>query len=288
MDLQNNPLSKHFRQPSIYITLPSGGKYSPQGTIEFDSGEELAVYPMTARDDMTMATPDALMNGQATIDVIKSCVPGIKDPWQLPMMDLDTVMIAIRIASQGEILDMNVNVPTVNEKMSFSTDLRIALDSIERKPFNEYVQLEPQLVVKVRPTNYRQLTNLSLKTFEEQRMIAQLSQKDDMTPQQKSDHYARIFTNMTDLTIENMLNAIVSVNSEGTEVTDPKLIKEFVYNLDSKQAKKIRSHIEEQNNIGKIKPFKVMPSKELISQGAPESFEVPVALDNSNFFVSQF
>jgi len=181
-----------------------------------------------------------------------------------------------------------VNVPTVNEKMSFSTDLRIALDSIERKPFNEYVQLEPQLVVKVRPTNYRQLTNLSLKTFEEQRMIAQLSQKDDMTPQQKSDHYARIFTNMTDLTIENMLNAIVSVNSEGTEVTDPKLIKEFVYNLDSKQAKKIRSHIEEQNNIGKIKPFKVMPSKELISQGAPESFEVPVALDNSNFFVSQF
>lgn len=288
MESQTNPLSKHFRQPSIYIQLPSKGLFTPPGIIDFDNGEELAVYPMTARDDMTMNTPDALMNGQATVDVIKSCVPGIKDPWQLPMMDLDSIMIAIRIASYGENMDMEVNVPSVNKKMSFTTDLRQALDAIDRSPFKEYVQLEPQLSVRVRPTTYRQTTNIALRTFEEQRMVTQLSQKDDMNPQQKSDYYSRIFQNMTNLTMENMINAIVSINSEGTEVSDANHIKEFVDNMDSKHAKMIKDHIDSQNSVGRIKPFKVVPSKELIDQGAPKSFEVPVSMDNSNFFASRF
>jgi hypothetical protein len=285
---QTNPLSKHFRQPAIYIKLPSKGQHSPQGTVDLGESEELAVYPMTARDEMTMNTPDALMNGQATVDVIKSCVPSIIDPWHLPMMDLDTILIAIRIASFGEAMDMNVNVPEVNEKMEFTTDLRTMMDSIPTTSFNEYLRLNNGLTVRVRPTTYRQLTNLALRTFEEQRMITQLSQKDDMTPAQKSEYYTKVFMNMTNLTIENMLQAIVSINTEGTEVSDANYIKEFVDNMDSKTANEIRQFIDAQSrDIGKVKPLKVKTPLEMVEKGAPAEFEVPVSLDNSNFFVSK-
>jgi len=285
---QTNPLSKHFRQPAIYIKLPSKGQHSPQGTVDFGESEELAVYPMTARDEMTMNTPDALMNGQATVDVIKSCIPAIKDPWNLPMMDLDTILIAIRIASFGEGMDMSVTVPEVNEKMDFTTDLRTMMDSIPTTTFNEYLRLDSGLTVRVRPTTYRQLTNLALRTFEEQRMITQLSQKDDMTPQQKSEYYSKVFMNMTNLTIENMLQAIVSINTEGVEVTDIGHIKEFVDNMDSNTANQIRQFIDSQSrDIGKVKPLKVKVPIEMVKKGAPADFEVPVSLDNSNFFVSR-
>ena len=30
-------------------------------------------------DEITFKTPDALLNGQATVDVIQSCIPNIKD-----------------------------------------------------------------------------------------------------------------------------------------------------------------------------------------------------------------
>mgnify|MGYP003338068216 CR=1 FL=1 len=40
-----NPLSKFFRIPAIYLTLPSGGKYWEPGSIEFPDSGELAVFP---------------------------------------------------------------------------------------------------------------------------------------------------------------------------------------------------------------------------------------------------
>ena len=50
---------------------------------------ELPVYPMTAIDEITYRTPDALFNGQAVVNVIHSCVPNIKNAWEIPGTDLD-------------------------------------------------------------------------------------------------------------------------------------------------------------------------------------------------------
>ena len=95
----NNPLRQYFRQPAIYIKLPSQGKYYPPGTLNSSVTGEYPVYPMTAIDEITYRTPDAMFNGQATVNVIQSCVPDIKDAWQMQAIDMDTVLVAIRIAS---------------------------------------------------------------------------------------------------------------------------------------------------------------------------------------------
>ena len=71
-----NPLSKYFRQPSVYVGLPSGGNYPPT-VMERSQTGEISVQPMTARDEVIFKTPDALMNGQGVVDVIQSCFPHI-------------------------------------------------------------------------------------------------------------------------------------------------------------------------------------------------------------------
>ncbi len=75
----DNPLRKHFRQPAIYVPLPSQGHYWPSGAVVMPSNNELAVLPMTAIDEITSRTPDALFNGSAVTEIIKSCIPAIRD-----------------------------------------------------------------------------------------------------------------------------------------------------------------------------------------------------------------
>ena len=60
---------------------------------------------MTAKDEMAFKTPDAMINGQSTVDVIKSCVPNLLDPWKMVNYDTDAVLLAIRIATYGETMD---------------------------------------------------------------------------------------------------------------------------------------------------------------------------------------
>ncbi len=65
-----NPLRQFFRQPAIYLRLPSNGNFWPKDSIDFPANMELPVLPMTAIDEITYRTPDALFNGQAVVSVI--------------------------------------------------------------------------------------------------------------------------------------------------------------------------------------------------------------------------
>jgi hypothetical protein len=71
----SNPLAKHFRQPAIYLRLPSQGQYWPENAITLPVTGELPVYPMTTKDEITLRTPDALINGTGVVSVIESCIP---------------------------------------------------------------------------------------------------------------------------------------------------------------------------------------------------------------------
>ena len=105
---KDNPLKKYFRQPKIYLKLPSGGEFYNSNELDMPENSEVPVYPMTAKDELLFKTPDALINGQATVDVIKSCIPNIRNPWSMPSIDMDAVLIAIRLATYGEKMTISV------------------------------------------------------------------------------------------------------------------------------------------------------------------------------------
>ena len=85
---KNNPLAGLMRQPKIYIKLPSGGEFWPKGSIDMPENGELPVFSMTAKDELMIKIPDALVNGQAIVDVIQNCIPSIKNAWSTPNIDL--------------------------------------------------------------------------------------------------------------------------------------------------------------------------------------------------------
>tara|TARA_A100000172_G_C3042666_1_gene111128 strand:+ start:2217 stop:3101 length:885 start_codon:yes stop_codon:yes gene_type:complete len=284
---EQNPLKQYFRQPSVHISLPSGGKHWPKDSLQLDESGEIPVYPMTAKDEMLLNTPDALMNGSATVDVIHSCCPAIKNAWHMPVMDLDTILIGIRIASYGETMDAKVTVPKINESQEVQIDLRVMMDQIDKSAFEDMFALSNGLVVRLKPFSYKQLTDIQLRTYEEQRLISTVGSS-NLTAEEKSAKYTEIFSNMTKLTLTNMMDSIHSIKVDGKEVVNPLHIQEFVQNMTSKIAGEIREKISGQNKLGQIKPVKVKALDEHVAKGAPAEFESPITLDNSNFFASRF
>lgn len=278
-----NPLQKYFRQPKIYLSLPSNGKYYPKGSLEVSENGEYPVFPMTARDEIMIKTPDALLNGQATASVIASCIPAIKEPFKMPSMDLDACLIAIRIATYGEMMEVSIKVPVTGEDKDFDLDLRIMLDQFSNVDYNSAIELDG-MIVNLRPLTYGEFTETSRKTFDEQRIFNVINDT-DMAEGDKLATFTESFKKLTDLTILTLEKSIASIEVGDDVVTDQAHIKEFIANTDKGLFESVTNHIEEQRTKFQVKPLVVDATPEEIEAGVPETYEVPVTFDQSSFFV---
>lgn len=282
-NVKHNPLQKYFRQPKVYIKLPSSGNFYQPGVLEKTENGEYPVYSMTAKDEIMIKTPDALLNGQATVDVIQSCVPNIKDAWQVPSIDVDALLVAIRIATYGELLDVTAVVPGLEESKTYETDLRLVLDKLLSAAYEPVCKVNDHITVRLRPLTYAEFTVNSIKTTEEQRLI-RIVNDESLSEEQKLDQFRNSFKKLTDVTIGMISKGLVYVTTPDGEVSDPDFIKEFVDNADKDFLKSIIKHLELQKKKFEIEPFKIITTEEERAAGAPDVVEVPITLDQSNFF----
>ncbi len=281
---QGNPLAKHLRQPKIYIKLPSGGEYWPGKSLEKTENGEYPVYAMTAKDEITFKTPDALLNGQATVDVIQSCIPNIKDAWQTPSIDIDTILIAIRRASYGEKMAMTASVPKTNITKDFELNLQTLFDNYMSKEFVHTFQIDG-FKVQIQPLNYKTITEGMIKAFEEQRIFAVI---DDNTiqNQEKLKQFQTSFSRLTELNVQTLIKSVVAIQPDGSEeaVVNPVHIKEFIENTDAKVFNQIKDHIESQKKQFEQQPLSVEADDDEIAAGADKTYTVPIVFDQGNFF----
>ena len=279
-----NPLNKYFRQPAIYVSLPSGADYPPHVVTPTQTGE-IGVMPMTAKDEIRFKTPDALMNGQGVVDVIQSCVPDIKDAWQIKSYDLDTILVAIRVATYGETMEINFNVPGANESVSHSVNLPAILDDLRKTKVDANITLDDGLKITVRPLTYKDMTTASLKTFQQQKMYSAI-QDSQLSEEEKAKRFDTAFKSLTDLNSSILLKNIQTITmTDGKEITDPTYIKEFVDNANATLIKEIEQKLTALRGQGAVKPLRLKATEAQIKKGAPASYEVSVTFDTSNFFV---
>mgnify|MGYP001358774196 FL=1 len=280
-----NPLAKHLRQPKIYIKLPSKGQFWPNGSLVIEETGEYPVYAMTAKDEITFKTPDALLNGQATVDVIQSCIPNIKDAWQTPSIDLDAILIAIRMASFGEMLDMTVKVPNTDIEKDFQFNLQQLYDNYINTVYEDTFDIEG-FRVQIKPVNYKTMTGQAVKAFEEQRVF-NIVNDDSIDDDVKIKKFQESFSKLTDLNLQIVVESVIAIQPSGEEaVTNTAHIKEFILGADAKTYNQIRAHVEAQRDKYTQKPVEVKATDEEIEAGAPTTFTVPIQFDQSNFFVS--
>ena len=279
-----NPLQKYFRQPKVYITLPSKGNWYPQGAIEMPDNGEIPVYAMTAKDELTFKTPDALLNGTATVDVIHSCVPAIKDAWNMPTIDLDTVLVGLRIATYGHELDLKSKVPDTAPIMdkSYTLDLRKILDKFGGITY-DHVLNHNGMKITLRPQNYTEFTKTALKTFEEQRLFSAVNDT-EISEEEKLKRFNDSFIKLTDITINTVTNSIVQIQVGDDVVVDKGHIAEFIEKADKEFYTAIVDHVQLQRAKFEMQPIDVEATEEEVKAGAPAKYKIPVSFDQSNFF----
>jgi hypothetical protein len=287
MDLlqkQPNPLTMFMRQPKIYIKLPSKGEYWPSGSLEVTENNEYPVYSMTAKDELLLQVPDALMNGQAVVDVIESCLPNIKNAWECPNIDIDLILIAIRIATYGEKLNSPITVAG-DVEFEYQVDLRSVLDELMNKiHWDPLIPINENLTVFVRPLAYKQVTSTSIATFETQKII-DIANNAQLTEDEKLKLFKESLDKLTEVTLGSIKYSILKIDSINGSTSDPEHISEFVSNTDKEIFNKIQNHLENLKELNSLKPIVVPVDNEMRAKGiTSDTIEVPLQFDPATFF----
>jgi len=280
-----NPLAMFMRQPKVYITLPSRGEYWEPGSIDMPEDGKLPIYSMTAKDELLLNVPDALMNGQAVVDVIQNCVPNIKNAWMAPNIDLDVILIAIRIASYGEMMTSPVKI-SEDIEYDYKVDLRTVIDScMQSISWNPVVSINDDMTIFVKPLTYRQATTAALQTFETQKII-QLTNDNKLDEETKLKLFKESFKKLTEATVGMVIDGVFRIDTSQGSTDNPIYIKEFVNNTDKEVFKKIQDHLEQLKDQNTIKPIVVTVTDDMKAKGVKgDTIEIPLVFDSSTFFV---
>jgi hypothetical protein len=272
---QNNPLKQFFRRPAVYIKLPSGGKLYDSGVVDIPESGELAVYPMTAIDDITVKTPDALFNGAAVADVIKSCIPEIKNPWLLNSMDMDAILVGIRIATNGDTLELESICPNCNDASTHAISLAALLSTIAVGNYDIPLEIG-DLTFNFKPLTYTEMNKAAIGQFELQKVLTTLDKITDQNEQQKKTQEA--LTTITETTMEVLTGTISSIRTPTETVDQQHFILEFLRSCDKKTYMQLRDHNTSLREHSEIKPIQLKCSQ------CSHEFQQPFTLNVSDFF----
>jgi len=275
MNQTQNPLAGYFRQPAIYIQLPSDGKYYPEGTLEISENNEYPVLPMTAMDEISYRTPDALYNGQAVVSVIESCIPNIKNAWVAPACDIDTLLIGIRIATYGHELDLGVKCPKCGNDEERTLDLRQALDQLESPDYSDPI-VKGDLEIFLQPMTYKNLNENNAIQFEEQKVI-QMLPNTEIDEQDKIDRMNQALEKITKMTVHALAQNIIAIKTPDATVTDTNHIEDFLNNTDRDFFNLIRDTITERKRKSELKPVSIECSE------CNHTYQQGYTMDMTNF-----
>lgn len=277
MKIENNPLKQYFRRPAIYLRLPSEGKGYPPGVLNIPENGELPVYPMTAIDEITVRTPDALFNGVAVVNIIKSCIPDILDPWKITSQDLDAILIAIKSAANGNEMEIITVCPACTEDAKYDVNLIAVLSSLKGADYEkEYVFSDLQF--KFRPLTYKEMQEINTTQFEFQRILNSISNDESMSEEDRVLKGQETLKQITEVTMRTIATTIQYIKTPTVFVDDVNYILDFLRNCDRNIFTAVRDYVTELRKKTEIRPLTVKCIH------CSHEYEQPFTLNMSDFF----
>jgi hypothetical protein len=273
--MANNPLQQYFRQPKIFVGLPSKGIYNKLGSLSGDV-TNMPVYGMTGMDEMLLKTPDALMSGESTVRVVESCCPFIKDGWEVTTLDNDLILAAIRIATYGNEMEINHVCSECKTENDYTLDMSSLIDHYSNYQYDNKITLK-ELVVKMQPLTYRQSTDFSLENYKLQQRMIQANALEDTDERKLA--LAELYEELG-LLQRNIFNAsIEAVEVQGQVVSERSYIAEWLANCDKEIFDSIKLQINK--NRDAMDP----PAHHVKCDTCGHEADIAIELDQSNFFV---
>ena len=278
-----NPLQQFYRQEKVFVTLPSGGKFYDEGVVDLNEDGEVGVRPMTAADEVLFKNPDALLSGKAIKDVIKSCVPAVKNVNELLTNDIDTLVVAIRHASYGDELDITADCPECSTKNTYQLSTDNTLASADKLEESYPVNISNGLTAFIRPYNFENSLVAIKKAFEQNNAMKQI-ENPGFTEEQKLKLLGDSLDSLSTLNFKLIARCIMRVYKEGSndeetiDVTNSSHIEEFTKNIGRDDIQKIQSKLEDINKVGIKKEFNATCEK------CEHTWEVPIDFNPATFF----
>lgn len=274
-----NPLIAAYKKPALYIALPSEGKwYDPKPKLSVDG--ELAIYPMSARDELISKTPDALFNGEATVAIINSCCPDIPNPRQMPVNDLLVVLLGIRAASYGKQIEVDITCTECKHINQMAVDSNLLLSRVEKNEQEPQIVLENGFIVTCKPYTIEDRTRLQIQQVKQNQIIQQLVEAEKNGEANIQDTFGKTFVEIAELTVELISNCIVSVElSELDEpITDNSQIHDWLKEITRADYEAIRNVVEglSENNLDTMMDAKCME--------CGKDYKTNIELDIAGFF----
>jgi hypothetical protein len=243
MSEQANPLSKYFRKPTIYVQIPTGGRFNPE--IPKTILDEIPVMPMTAIDEISMQNPDALLNGEALMTVISSCVPSIPDPRNLCSIDADLLFLAIKYATYGKTVTHLHTCTKCEEQAEYNIDINNVLEK-----FPEIDKVEPiehgDLKIYITPPRIESMTRLALIDVEQQRILQSIQavSEDDITEMELAKQFAISFRKVSKQNVDLLISSINRIETPDETVSDEESIMEFMNNIPATIVKEVNDRVK--------------------------------------------
>ena len=280
-----NPLEPYFRKPQVYITLPSQGRWYQRQDITLTADNELAIYGMTARDDVLLNTPDAMLNGEALRKVIANCVPDVHNINALVTPDLEAIFVGMKLASGDGTIEINRVCPKCGHDCSWDLQCQPILDSQSIIDYQDgSVILDQSLEVHVKPYNFQQRSLFIQREYQEERALRQWEtmnpNSDDLL---KAEVMAQAIDNISKLTIDLVSASIthVKILETGVVVTEPEHIRDWLASAPRAQAEAIIAAVDLLNKCG---PDKNIP---VACTACQHTWQETVSYDPISFFVKR-
>jgi hypothetical protein len=235
--MNDNPLSKYFRKPAIYVQIPTGGRFNPE--IPKTVLDEIPILPMTAIDEISMQNPDELLNGEALVNIIASCVPSIPDPRNLCNIDAELLYLAIKYATYGKNVSHLHTCTECSEQAEYNIDINHILDK-----FPEITDVEPveyeDLKIYVHPPKLESMTRLALIEVEQARILSNIqASAEDGDEVEMAKQFAISFRKVSKQNIDLLTSSIERIETPDGPVTDRDLIIEFMNNTPAGTVKEV-------------------------------------------------
>ena len=260
-------LKKYYRKPKLYVELPSKMYFYEEGFIpskDISSNNEVGILPMTTMNDLMLKNPEALLNGTAIESLINdSTTLTDADVKKMIKSDVDVLLVAIKIASQGDKQDIDLTCPKCEHEQTYSRDLKSVLADVEPHE-KEYIVTHENLgglTVYLRPSSFQDALTLDAHAFEEQKKITQIRQNLNKMLSEKEieeedevmflSSIHEIFKDLTISTMEVYANCISKiVTDDGEIVTNREEIYDWLKQLDNSSFETIRDKLSEINSHG--------------------------------------
>ena len=192
---------------------------------------------------------------------------------------MDVILIAIRIATYGNQMDITATCPTCQSQNEFGIDLANLIDQSGKWVFNNTLKIN-DLTITFKPLSYKDLNTENLRQFEEAK-IMRIVNDETTTDEQKQDLFNDTFLKLTIHTVDLIAKTIYKITTaDGTEVTNPTHINEFVHGVDRKMFDNIQKHLDNERINNSFAEFELTCENE----GCDTKYKTPIVFDNSNFF----